>query len=372
MLKFKPYNNTDTFFTVNGIKTHSKVDAVHKARGDLSLIKFHWMEDTWDNTDWTDEPKDSWKTLLKIRCQQIRDKYPYIALWYSGGYDSYTILKAFIDNNILLDEILIYDKRDFFNDPEVEIAINHAELVKKLYYPDLKINVVRIDYKVLLKFYENQDSDWVFHPGSGLKITKTSRYFATNIMDDFLLTSKNISNRGNIMGVDKPKVLLRDGKWYGFMVDVAVDYIGANQENFYFSNELPELHIKQCHMVVDWFNSLPELDEELVHDVQGKGRAEFASNISFYERWNLAMGREKLKTGHIWSINGYIKNFHLNDETSLDNIKIYEHIKNNDTLAFNIYNSGLQLARTYDSGSSGKLADKTLISKQYYIKDRTL
>ena len=41
--------------------------------------------------------------LYRQRAQQIRDTYDYVILSYSGGSDSDTILKAFVDNNILLD-----------------------------------------------------------------------------------------------------------------------------------------------------------------------------------------------------------------------------------------------------------------------------
>jgi hypothetical protein len=366
MNKFHVEYNNNIYYIIDGFKTYSKIEAIHLAKGNMDKIQFHWMEDVWDNVDWSIEPTKSWSELLKIRCQQIRDKYPYLALWYSSGYDSNTILRSFIANNILLDEILIFDKGDFFNDPEVAFAIEHAKFVKEKYYPNLFINIIRIDYKTVLDFYANVKDDWIYHPGSAFKITKTSRYFATNWMNDFIKPTRHIKGRANIMGVDKPKVLLRDKKWYAFMPDVSIDCIGSKQENFYFSGDLPQLHVKQTHMVINWFNSLENLTENLVHEVQGRP-SERGTFYEYYDKWNVAMGRFPLQNSHLYTINGQMKNVHTNNETSLDNINLLNHIKNNDKQIFKIYNNGLIDARKFNNG---KQAEQTIISKQYYVKNQ--
>jgi hypothetical protein len=65
-----------------------------------------------------------------------------------------------------------------------------------------------------------------------------------------------------------------------------------------------------------------------------------------------------------------MKIFHTNDETSLDDINLLNHIKNNDKQIFKIYNNGLIDARKFNNGTYGKHAEQTLISKQYYIKNQ--
>jgi len=371
LINFNIDFNTDVFYQVDNQKIYSKIKAIELANGDMSRIHFNWMEDTWSSIDWTAEPTESWQSLLKTRCQQIRDKYDYVALWYSSGYDSHTILRSFVDNNILLDELLIYDRRDFFPDPEVAIAITHAEYIKNTYYPNLKINVVRVSYESLSNFYKKADSDWIYHAGCSLKLGKTSRYFSTTIMPEFISTTEQF-NRGDVMGIDKPKVLIRDDKWYAFCPDGSVvDFIGSKQENFFFSSDLPQLHIKQCYMVIRWFESLNNLTSELIHNVQGRNRDKFALHSEYYEGWNIGMGRFPLMHSHTFSRNGDHKFFHSNNEKSPDNISYYEHIKNSDKQVFKIYTNGLIQARRFDSGKSGSLADQTVISKQYYIKDKS-
>jgi len=153
--KFRVDYNDNIYYLVDGKRIHSKIAAIHAAQGNMDKISFHWMEDVWDIANWNNEPSTEWSELLRMRCQQLRDKYKYLALWYSSGYDSHTILRSFVDNGILLDELLIYDRGDFFNDPETQFALQHANHVKNTYYPNLKINHIRINYKSLSKFYND-------------------------------------------------------------------------------------------------------------------------------------------------------------------------------------------------------------------------
>jgi len=371
--KFRVDYNDNIYYLVDGKRIHSKIAAIHAAKGDMNKISFHWMEDVWNNVDWSREPKEDWHELLRLRCQQLRDSYKYLALWYSSGYDSHTILRSFVDNNILLDELLIYDRGDFFNDPETKFALEHAKYVKDTYYPNLKINHIKINYKSLSKFYKDLGEDWIFHPGCSLKPGKTSRYFSTNITEDFLSHTTKISDRGDIMGVDKPKLILRDGKWYTFCPDGScADFIGSKHESFYITESLPQLHIKQVYKAINWFESLPEFTEDILHDVQGRSRVVDGPHKEYFAAWNQAIGRYPMFYSHGTSINGNIKTFHLtNSEYSPDSTSFYEHIKNSDKQVFKIYTDGLVQARKYDSGISGSLADRTLLSNQYYIKNKS-
>jgi hypothetical protein len=62
--------------------------------------------------------------------------------------------------------------------------------------------------------------------------------------------------------------------------------IGAPDfELFYFTPEMPEMHIKQCHMAANWFETIPGLTHELVHDIQS------SKNKTWFPAWNRAIGR---------------------------------------------------------------------------------
>ena len=55
--------------------------------------------------DFSIEPEQSFYSLLVQEAKTIREKYPKVRLWYSGGCDSSLILDVFTKNNIHLDEI---------------------------------------------------------------------------------------------------------------------------------------------------------------------------------------------------------------------------------------------------------------------------
>ena len=70
-------------------------------------VSFYFHDDYFSQFDWTKEPQQSLKELYKQRAIQLRDKYDYLILSYSGGSDSHQALETFLNNNIFIDEIFI-------------------------------------------------------------------------------------------------------------------------------------------------------------------------------------------------------------------------------------------------------------------------
>ncbi len=87
-------------WTVNGKTYYYRTEALLNAGNDVNIeYKFHRGKE-FDNVKWNVEPEESWEDMMAIRAHQIRDSYRYVRVWYSGGADSHTMLKAFIDNNV--------------------------------------------------------------------------------------------------------------------------------------------------------------------------------------------------------------------------------------------------------------------------------
>ena len=61
--------------------------------------------ESYKDFDFSIEPEQSFYSLLVQEAKTIREKYPKVRLWYSGGCDSSLILDVFTKNNIHLDEI---------------------------------------------------------------------------------------------------------------------------------------------------------------------------------------------------------------------------------------------------------------------------
>ena len=356
----------DLSYVVDNQYTYSKIQALIWAGGDVNKIRFNAMESTFDFCDWA-RPTESWEKLLKIRCQQLREKYDYLCLWFSGGWDSTTVLDAFARNKIKLDEVAIY-QREFIDDIEPVSAATYAEHIKKNYLPELTINFVRIDHKHHDSVYKKYNHDWIITPGCNLMFPKLHRWFFYNELDSVQqskITSKG--RRGNIEAHDKPRVMLNQNRWYSFIPDVSViNYMGTDVEMFYISPDLPELHVAQTHMSIDYMEQQMALlcrdtDERFSHEVQSHSK-------EFFQSWNLSIGRSCVD--NISAKHGLLKSTTGQNPISIESSQLLNYSMSTKSKSYEIYQQGLSdiLEITGYDIKQG-VALPTILSKQYHVRD---
>ena len=70
-------------------------------------VHYKFFNEVWEKFDRSQLGKFSLQEVYKQRAQQLRDQYDYLILYFSGGADSYNVLRSFIDNNIKLDEVCV-------------------------------------------------------------------------------------------------------------------------------------------------------------------------------------------------------------------------------------------------------------------------
>ena len=90
------------YYRVGSDKFYSKLLAI-KAQTlsqNKEFVHWHFHDDAFASKNWAVEPDISLTTLYKWRAEQLRQKYDYIVLFYSGGADSNNILDTFVNNNI--------------------------------------------------------------------------------------------------------------------------------------------------------------------------------------------------------------------------------------------------------------------------------
>lgn len=92
---------------VGNNKFFDKRDFMLSVKSNPELEYGFWPDDSFNDYPENQSYKYDWKTLLKIKCQELRDNNKKLRLWYTGGADTHTILNAFINNDIHLDEIAI-------------------------------------------------------------------------------------------------------------------------------------------------------------------------------------------------------------------------------------------------------------------------
>jgi len=127
------------FYQVGEYKTYSKIEAIEYSL--KSKINVHWNfnDEVFSKVDFSKAPDISLSELYKLRCQQIRNSYDYVVLFYSGGSDSHNMLMHWIESGCKLDEVAIlisYDgskeKYDYANAEQFRVSIpNTIELSKK-------------------------------------------------------------------------------------------------------------------------------------------------------------------------------------------------------------------------------------------------
>ena len=283
------FTSTDVGYSINdGDRTTSKLHAIELADYDMSKVKYHWLENQFDVATWTVEPDASLDYQVDQHVKSIRASYDHVGLWFSGGYDSFTILKAFVRNNLKVDELLLY-QRDWHvgaSHLDFQTALDSAVYVKKHWLPDVTITVVNWGNKdAVVEFYKNRKLDWVYTNGNLSRISQNGREFLYTQNDDIKKTLDRPGRRIQINGNDKPRVNLRDGNWYSTRTDTMFFQESKDWSlQFWF---LPDLYVKQTWMMIRWLETLEETTHEFVHALQSHDTSD-----RVYMEWNLALGRD--------------------------------------------------------------------------------
>jgi hypothetical protein len=318
---FRPFDQADCYYSVGGKKTYNRHTAIAWAGGDLEKIHLYWLDDVWESMDLTTRPTASWDQLMRERCLQVRDRAGRLGLAFSGGYDSQTILDHLISNNIKLDDIQINHK-SYLVHPEFMSAVATAEEAKKTYYPNLKISTLDITLEYYLKIYQQAKDNWLWSETAGeFRFTKNAR---SSLVNHNYQHSKLCSNQSRLVleGREKPRLFIENGWWVMAMHDGVLTHIfNSPFENFYISRDLPELHLKQTWMMIDWLENLLFANiadmEEFLHQVQ--------KNLDNHvnEQWNLAVGRNPVKHVNSWDLKLMLKHDGCGGLYSQDTIKLF-------------------------------------------------
>lgn len=209
------------------------------------------------------------KEIYRQRAQQLRDKYDYLILNYSGGSDSHNILCTFLEFNIKLDMIYIQWPMSLMD--------------KGLYTPNIK-DTTNFNFHSEWDFVIKKDLEWLSkkHPEIKIEIGDWVENVKESYYDDDLLlnnvtnlpsiaraqkqntfseTEGKLANLGlkvaSIYGVDKPLFGFKNNKGYFRLPDNAC-MAQPNPENpngleyFYFTPDMPEILILQSYHLLKY------------------------------------------------------------------------------------------------------------------------
>lgn len=206
---------------------------------------------TYDEVDWTKEPIESLSTLSYQRALQLRYKYSYIILYFSGGSDSTTVLNTFVNNNIPIDEIVINSFSDLSDIRHSgQVAIDYLKFIK---YKG-KVSIINIDHKIISKITQGDmwtNYDFFSGPIHTLNRLKIDFFEKNNLIS----TTIRPTNTAHLYAEACPLIKVFDNKYY---VQFPVGLVGGGVFNstnvqFYISEDFPQLHVKQSHIVAKYY-----------------------------------------------------------------------------------------------------------------------
>ena len=273
------------YYLVDNNISYHKFQAIIDASKTNSQVRWFFNEDVFFKYPWHIEPATPISELYRLRAQQLRDQYDYIRVECSGGADSTTVVYSFLLNGIRLDEVVFrYPKlgeKNVAGDPydtRCENTLSEWEFASKpllnwiaTNYPEVKITVH--DYaKDMVSDTNKNDESWIFKTKHFLQPGHVFKH------DDKTLESRGVFDSAKsiaiVYGVDKPKVCIKDNKFFICFNDVFAshsnpivgEYTNITNEYFYWTPDMPELLAKQAHLIKNWF-SMPSTNkmQNLLH-----------------------------------------------------------------------------------------------------------
>lgn len=271
------------YWIVGDQKFISKHQAMFHASKNQKTVKYIFFDHIWQNFDRSLLGKFSLKELYKQRAQQLRDKYDYLILYFSGGADSYNVLRSFLDNGIRIDEVCvkwcndtltanteIYQANEINKEAtnylsEWDYAIKPVLEWLGQHHPNVKIEIVDWfqdkDFKTIERAF-SLVNHWHDVEVNSLAVWSPSE---NKLLEKGLRV-------GSIYGVDKPCTYFEDDKSYMYFSDNATTMGTPNPNNvfgteyFYWAHEFPLLTFEMARVAIEAFKTDIELSKIALTD----------------------------------------------------------------------------------------------------------
>lgn len=241
----------DKCWTANGVSIFSRPDA-YRLMHQGAQVRYHWYDNTWLDFDWSEPDHRTLQQVYQDNARRIRDTYDHVAVFYSGGTDSHTILTTFRDIGAPVDEIVYWkmptyaDGRYNHNFELVRTVEQHRETLKN-WFPKVEITLIDIDFdqlEILRSLTPEQNPVNMFSCGIRMGTIPYIRAWISRSLDD---------NAIYLTGSDKPRLDFVNGKWYVYLQDCAgTDHAWGRSIEAFFIGPDPTVHRAQCHALHQW------------------------------------------------------------------------------------------------------------------------
>lgn len=278
-------NDLNGYYTVGDKIIQNKLCAFIEAnKKNINEVKWHYFDQIFiDRLRKFADTNLSLSECYILRAKQLREKYDYLILNYSGGSDSHNILMTFIKNNIKLDHLYVQwpmnlvdkgiynpnaiDKSNFNFHSEWDLVLKKDLEYIANSFPDIKIEI--FDWTTTLK--ENFYNDEIFSKN----VTNLPSIARSQKQNTFSETETKLANQGklvaSIYGVDKTEIVKKADSWFFYFVDSAC-MAQPNPENpngleyFYWTPDFPDIAIVQAFKLKNFY----ENNKNLQYLIQAK------------------------------------------------------------------------------------------------------
>lgn len=286
------------YYTVNADVYRSKLLACMAGTHYNVHPTWNFNQDVFDRVPWHIEPHETIQELYYKRARELREKYGYICIMYSGGIDSTCVIESFLDQGLHIDELVttwsIEAAKKYHNTEDDRSAANTlAEwnftiepFLQKLAvsHPEIKITTIDSTSLIVESIYDETDFfDWdTYHNLPGM-----SRW--APLLRHFRQTLPQKPNPIILLGIDKPQLKLEQNNLYMYFLDIITFLRSSdefNVEYFYWSPDAVDIVRKQCHLIFKFFDQNPQL-RHLLH----KRNSELLNifNSCIYPSWKITM-----------------------------------------------------------------------------------
>lgn len=271
------------FYQVGQRVFNHKIFAMQEATRLGLDIAWNFNDDVYAKIDWSISTSPCLFDLYRSRAWQLRQKYKWLCLAWSGGGDSTTVLDSFLLNNIHLDEIVILwpytrlrgrytaslDTRPQNMASEWDYAIEPRLRWIQKNHPRVRVTVC--DVMNELEREECKDDTVLIAEKHSYSVIQRWRALDSVLRQR---TQEHDSVAG-ILAVDSPFLRVIDHKLCtyfddmaanaGSKSDVMLDGWPRNIEFFYWTPDMPEIVREQGHAMLRFLNQYPMFRRVFAH-----------------------------------------------------------------------------------------------------------
>jgi hypothetical protein len=245
----------------NNVYIH-KLEAVYQASKTNTPVTWNFYDSVYSQLDWSQRPTGTLADMYRERAQQLRDKYDYIVVQFSGGMDSWTTLHSFLANGIHVDEVYTrWPKAERKYRAASNTNLHESNLGSEFEYAVLPVlenisknyprtNIVIDDYSDDLTANEFGE-DALVSPSH----TLTAYVKFNRKSEQELEQERKNKNIGIVLGCDKISCKVENGNFYAYFLDIATGGIdaGRNYELFFWTPDMPQIPVLQAHYLKDFY-----------------------------------------------------------------------------------------------------------------------